>query len=168
MFRSFAAGRLRSKIKKENKNRSRSFSNWDQIQKVALILSETEAINKSSLDQFIEQSKKFVEVYFIELSKKDGSFSDWSCFTKKEKNFLGLPHKHITHVIFGKKYDLVIDVVNGEEMFSAALASGFVAPLKCGNSNGFEQNDLIIVRKENQDLLSYLNDIIHYLKMIRN
>jgi hypothetical protein len=160
--------RLKAFLKRQNLTRLKAFKNWDQIDKIALILSNSDNINKSKLDQFVEQSKKHVEVYFIELNAKQGSFSDWICFTKSSKNSLGLMSKNVAQIIAGKKYDLVIDTSTNNKLFSANLSSSLVAPFKCGASNSFDQNDLIIMRNKDQDLLSYLNEVIRYISMIHN
>ncbi len=160
--------RLKAALKRHYLSRLKAFKNWDHIDKIALILSNVDNINKSKLDQFVEQSKKHMEVYFIELNVKEASFNDWICFTKSSKNVLGLMRKNVAQIIDGKKYDLVIDTTTNNKLFSAHLSSSLVAPFKCGATNTYDQNDLIILRNNDQDLLTYLNEVIRYIRMIHN
>lgn len=168
MFNSIASIQLKATIKRQNDLRLKAFKNWDQIDKIALILNNSDSINKNKLDQFVEQCKKHIDVYFIELNAKEGSFGDWICFTKSSKNIIGMMRKNVAQIIDGKKYDLVIDTTLVNNLFSANLSVNLVAPFKCGATNTYNQNDLTLKRKEDQDLIDYLNEVIRYIRMIHN
>lgn len=167
MLHTIAKIQLKSKIHRNNALRKKQFYNWNNIQKIALIIGNQDVINKSLLDTFIEQLQTYTEVFFIETNSKTPSYSDWHCFAKENKSALGLPKKVMVDALQNKKFDLVIDAAKGYEIYSAAIAAYIHAPLNCGTQNWFEQHDLIIHRTENQDLLPYLNEVVKYLKMIK-
>ena len=166
MLSALAKLQLKSKIQQNNALRKKQFCNWNNIQKIALIIGNQDTINKSVLDKFIEHYQKYTEVFFIETDSKTPSYNDWHCFAKENKSVLGLPKKIMVDKLQNKKFDLVIDAAKGYEVYSASLAANIPASLKCGSQNWFEQHDLIIHRTEGQDLLPYLNEVVKYLKMI--
>jgi hypothetical protein len=83
MLNKLAEITLRSLITKNNSTRQKQFLPWDKIQKIALVISKDETINKSAIDKFISDSQKHIEVFFIELSSKTPGYGDWKSFTKK-------------------------------------------------------------------------------------
>lgn len=159
---------LKSKIKKDNALRSRAFLPWDKIDKIALIISNEEALNKSAIDKYLERTKKYVEVFHIELKSKEPTYNDWECFAKKDKSVLKFPKNNKLNKLKSKHFDLVINACPQDELFSTALASTLNAPLKCGSGSRFNDCDLIIKRTERTELLKYLDDVTHYLKMIKS
>ncbi|MCC6372246.1 MAG: hypothetical protein IT236_14675 [Bacteroidia bacterium] len=168
MLNNLAEILLKSKIEKDNAQRKRRFLNWDKIEKIALIVSKDEALNKSAIDTYIERTKKYVEVFHIELNSKEPSYGDWECFSKKDKSLLRLPKKNRIEKLKTKNFDLVINTSNTDELFSTSLSSSINAALKCGTSERFNDTDLIIVKKESGNLIKYLDDVVTYLKMIKN
>jgi hypothetical protein len=167
MFRFIAEILVRSRIEKENLARRKQFLPWDKIEKIALIIDKQEALNKSALDKFIEDSKKFVEVFYVELNSKQPTYADWQCFSKKDASWLKLPKSSIAESLKKKKFDLVINAAHERELFSTAVCAVLPAAFKCGSSDKFNDVGLIIKRKESFQLLDYLNDTLRYLKMIR-
>lgn len=167
MINKLAEITLRSQVAKDNLALPKYFLSWDKIEKIALIISKDETINKSALDKFIADSQKYVEVFFIELNSKQPSFGDWKCFTKKDKSLLSLPKKTISNDLINKKFDLVINASNNFQLFASAITSTIKAPVKCGQTNGFNEVQLIIQKTVPFNLINYLNDVVKYLKMIK-
>ena len=65
MFRFIAEMIVRSKIEKESTGRKKQFLSWEKIEKIALIIGKNETLNKSAIDKFIQDSKKFIEVFYF-------------------------------------------------------------------------------------------------------
>jgi hypothetical protein len=158
---------LTSRIAFENKKRKSAFLPWDKIEKVALILSRRDNVNKSLIDQFISGTGKYVEVFYLELDAKVCTYHDWNCFTRKDKTFLGLPAGSVLKGLAGRRFDLVINTCQEIEVFSVSLSNILDAPLKCGSVGRFNDVDLVIKKKGISSLMDYLNEVVRYLKMIR-
>ncbi len=167
MLNKLAEITLKSQVAKDNSAAPKQFLPWDKIQKVALVISKDQTINKSTIDKFITDSQKHVEVFFIELQSKEKSFGDWKCFTKKDKSILNLPKKPVTDEINSKKFDLVINAATNFNLFASALTSSLKAPVKCGQNSNYNEVQLIIQKTEPFNLINYLNDVVKYLKMIK-
>ncbi|MBA2612305.1 MAG: hypothetical protein H0U95_10060 [Bacteroidetes bacterium] len=167
MINKLAEITLRSQVAKDNVALPKYFLSWDKIQKIALVISKDETLNKSALDKFITDSQKYVEVFFIELASKEPSFGDWNCFTKKESSFLNLPKKMIANGLTQKKFDLVINASNNFHLFASSVTSMLKAPVKCGQTYDFNEVQLIIQKTTPFNLINYLNDVVKYLKMIK-
>ncbi len=146
----------------------RSFLPWDHIQRMAVIIGAESQPAKHAVDQFILETKKFVEVFFIETRSKVPSYNDWICFIKKDKSFLDLPKADIENSLKQKKFDLVINTCDAANVFSAAVSASLSAPLKSAPSQRFHDAHLIIRKNPNKNVLDYLNDTLHYLRMIRS
>lgn len=158
---------LKRQIVKDTLASPKQFLPWDKINKIAIILNNAEPINKSSLDKLINDSQKYVEVFFIELQSKQASFGDWYCLTKKDKSFLNLPTKKIISELSDKKFDLVINTCH-TNLYASYITSVLKSPIKCGQTSKFNEVQLIINETEPFDLMAYLNNVIKYLKMIKN
>ncbi|MBA3664974.1 MAG: hypothetical protein H0W61_12300 [Bacteroidetes bacterium] len=167
MLKSLANYFMRNAVEKHNSNRKKQFLNWDKIEKIALIIDNTHPVNKSEIDKFTDSTKKYVDVFFIELNSKQASYSDWICFTSKDKTFLNLPKSHIDLTIKNRQYQLAITVSEKHSLFAAVVISKINAPYTCGNRNLSGEIDLIIERNEKTDLPSYLREVLKYLTMIR-
>lgn len=167
MLNKLAEITLRSQITKNNSSRQKQFLPWDKIQKIALIISKDTTINKSAIDKFINDSQKYVEVFFIELSSKEPSYGDWNCLTKKDKSLLSLPKNQTFEGLKDKKFDLVINAANQSILFASAITSALKAPLKCSQATNYNEAELIIEKTEPFNLINYLNDVVKYLKMIK-
>jgi hypothetical protein len=158
---------LKSRTAFESKKRKGAFLSWDSIQKIALVISKRDNINKSQVDQFITGTKKYVEVFYIELDSKTPTYNDWNCFTKKDRSFVGLPSGAVLQGLSGKQFDVVINTCQEIELYSTALAGILHAPLKCGSSNRFNDSDLVIKKTGINSIMDYLHEVVRYLKMIR-
>jgi hypothetical protein len=167
MLGAIARMSLGSKINKDNLNRKRHFLPWDQIQKIALVLHKNDQVNKSAMDKLVDGTKKFVEVFYVELDSKTPSYSDWRCFYKKDASLLGLPQQAVLSELQNKNFDLVINTSNDSELFATSLVSSLKAPFKCGCSKKFNDVDLIIKKTEPYNVMNYLDEVFRYVKMIR-
>lgn len=167
MLRSIAQISLRSKIKRDNLERQKKFLPWDKIEKIALIIDKDTALNKSALDKFVEDTKKYIQVFYVETSSKEPTYHDWNCFSKKDRSLLNLPKKDLETQLKQQRFDVVINTCSEDNLFSASLCSSLSAYLKCSRSEGHNVSDLIIKKSEPFNIIAYLNDVIKYLKMIR-
>ena len=166
MFSFLAKMAVNAKAEKE-KNHARKSVPWDKIEKIALIINKDTTVNKSAIDKFIEDTKKYIEVFYIELRSKEPSFGDWQCFSKKDSSFLNLPTKKVEESVKGRTYDVVINACEGKNLFSASLFTTLRGSLKCAGSARFKDADLIIEKRDPENLIAFLNDTVHYLKMIK-
>jgi hypothetical protein len=167
MFKSVSTYLTRKKVQRNNSQRKKNYLSWDRISRIALVIEEGEKFSKNEMDQFVQSLKKYAEIFFVELKSKQASYDDWKCLVKKDRAFFGLPKPEVTSQIKSKSFDLLICVNRTGSFFISALASDFKAPYKCGNADLFGELDLIIERKPDQFLLSYLKDVQKYLEMIR-
>ncbi|MEI8136626.1 MAG: hypothetical protein WCH21_04780 [Bacteroidota bacterium] len=167
MLNKLAEITLKSQIVKNNLARQKQFLPWDKIQKIALVISKDNTINKSAIDKFITDSQKHIEVFFIELNSKEPSFGDWKCFTNKDKTLLSLPKNTTIDGFKDKKFDLVINAANHFPLFASAVTSLLKAPLKCSQATNYNEAELIIEKTTPFNLINYLNDVVKYLKMIK-
>jgi hypothetical protein len=158
---------LNYNVSRENKQREKKFVPWEKVEKIALILNNKDNINKSAIDRLIDETKKYIEVFYIETNSKQPTFGDWKCFSKNDKTFLGLPKKNMLDDLKRKKYDVVINTCGEQNLFSTALCASLPGYLKCHSSDNLGYADLIIKKTEPYSLLLYLDTVIKYLKMIR-
>jgi hypothetical protein len=123
------------------------------------------------IDKFIYETDKLVDVYYIDLDVKESPIKNFITFTKKEKSFFGLPNSKASAKILKKKYDLLVNASFAQLDYSSVLSNAIKATCKCGYQNKVNELDLVVrrgERKEGQDLMKYLEELVNYLKMIRN
>jgi hypothetical protein len=167
MFTVITKAILKSRITRENAQRQKKFIPWDRVDKIALILEKQENFNKNLIDTFIQDTKKYIEVYFIEPSSKEGSYKDWQCFSRKDKSLLNLPNKNTETELKNTGFDAVINTCDATNLFALAICSALPAYLKCSANNAFNLADLVIKKNESLSLRSYLDETVKYLKMIK-
>lgn len=158
---------LRSGISKDNVKRQKHFLTWEKIERIALILDKKDNINKSEVDKLLESTKKFFEVFYIELSSAEPSYGDWRCFFKKDKSILGLPKSVLQIEMRKKKFDVVINTLSDDNLFAQSITLALQAPMKCDCTEKFSQSDLIIRKNPGENMISHLQHVFNYLKMIR-
>lgn len=149
----------------------KNFLPWDKIKTVALVLDSKTASSKNFIDKFIYEADKVVDVYYIDIHVKESAIKNFITFTKQEKSFFGLPNSKASAKIGKKKYDVLINASFAELDYSSVLSNSIKATFKCGYQSRADELDLIVRRgeqKEGQDLMNYLNELVNYLKMIRN
>ena len=167
MLKAIAEISLKTKIAKDNSLRKKQFLPWSKIEKIALILNEKDRINKSKIDNFISKTEKFVEVFYVELNSKQVTYDDWQCFSRKDKSLLNLPKEILLRQLAARKFDVVINTANDDNLYAISIASSIHAPLRCGSSSKFDDVDLIVKKTSPDDVINYLNNVINYIKMIR-
>lgn len=158
---------LKSHVSRENRQRQRKFLSWEQVNKIALIIGQQDALNKNLIDSFIENTKKHIEVFYIETQSKQHSYNDWHCFSKEDKSLWNLPKKKIEPELRNKKFDIVINTCNETNLFALSVYALIPAYLKCSENNALDLTDLIIQKKESVQLTKYLDETVKYLKMIK-
>ncbi len=146
----------------------RNFLPWDKTKTVALILDSKTASNKNLIDKFIYEADKLIDVYYLDIHVKDSAIKNFITFTKQEKSFFGLPNNKASAKIVKKKYDLLINASFSEMDYSSVLSNSIKATCKCGFESRADELDMVVKRKEGQDLMKYLDELVNYLKMIRN
>ena len=135
---------------------------------MALILDSKAGSSKNLIDKFIYEADKLVDVYYLDIHVKESQIKNFITFTKQEKSFFGLPNGKANTKIVKKKYDLLINASFSELDYSSVLCNSVKATFKCGYQNRVEELDMVVKRKEGQDLMKYLGELVNYLKMIRN
>jgi len=167
MIGSIAKIILKSKIEDENLKRQKKFLPWEKIEKIALIVEQHDSLNKSMIDKFMDETKKYIEVFYVELTSKQPSYNDWHCFSKKDKSFWNLPKKNAESELKTKRFDAVINTCTEMNLFALSICSSLPAYLKCGENTRFNLADLIIKKTEPFNLRNYLDETVKYLKMIK-
>lgn len=168
MLKSVAGHTVRSLVRKKTEQTPKKFLNWEEIKSLALVIEDSEKASKHQLDGLLEEFKKHTEVFYLELRSKIPSYNDWHCLTKKDKNLIGLPKTKRLENFKTKKYDLIINTAERSIFYSAALSSSLQSTCTCSSTAEFGHSDLIIRRAENQDLMAYLKEVQHYLKLINS
>jgi hypothetical protein len=157
---------LRSRLKRNEADRYRNFISWEKVETVAIVISSRDKVAKNMVDNFVKDSRKFIEVFYVELNKKTPSYNDWQCFIGKHRSFFNLPKKVISKELEKKQFDVVINTASESDVFSRSLCEIIQAPFKCSTGN-LAGVDLVIERPDGYKLLNYLEEVIRYLKMIR-
>ena len=140
---------------------------WDKINSVALIISQDANLNRNALDKWINDTKKMVEVFYVETKSKSNTYGDWNCFCKKDKTVLDLPKKEVETLLEKKSFDLVINTSDDSDLFAASLLSILKAPFKCASTSQFQDANLIVRPSVNGNLIHQLQDTLRYLQMIK-
>lgn len=167
MFQSLGKIILRSQIKNRTLPQKKNFLPWDNIEKMAIIVDEGESLNKSVIDKFIDDTKKHVEVFYLETRSKQKTYHDWHCFSRKERSLFYLPTKQTESELKSKQFDVVINTCNETNLFAFAVSSHLKTLLRCGNNSTFNLADLIITNSGSDKTLNYLENTVKYLKMIK-
>jgi hypothetical protein len=158
---------IRSKLS-SNASGKKNFVSWDKIKTIALIVDHKSASNKSQLDKFIYETDKVVDVYFIDGHVKESAIKNFTTFIKADRSLFGLPNSKAIAKLKQQSYDLVINAAFNESDFSSIIANTLKTGCRSGFKSRLNELDLIIERKPNQELISYLGDVVTYVKMIRN
>jgi hypothetical protein len=146
----------------------KNFLPWAKTKHMALIVDSKTSQNKNLIDKFIYEADKVVDVYYLDLNVKESPIKNFITFTKQEKNWLGLPNGKAKAKIGSKKYDVLINASFGEPDYAAVISNSIKATCKCGYQSRLGELDLIVARKNDQPMEKYLDELVNYLKMIRN
>jgi hypothetical protein len=166
MIRKLAELMLRYRISRRESGREKKFVSWDKIEKIALVINSRDKIARNVLDNFINESRKFIEVFYVEVNRRTPTYNDWQCFSKRHRSFFNLPRKIISGELEKQRFDVVINTSSDTDIFARSVAGFLSAPLKCSTA-GFREVDLVIERPDNYSLDNYLKEVVRYLKMIR-
>lgn len=158
---------VKSKVARDNAQRSRTYPGWSKTEKIALVIDSSLNITKSVVDKYLEKLQKHVEVFYIEPESKTATYADWECFAKKDGSLLKLPKGARLESLQNRRFDLVIHVCGEHPAYSYAVSAALNAPLKCSSNPQFEHSDLIISNRQSS-LTAYLDDVVNYLKMIKS
>ncbi len=168
MLKLFAGHTVKSMVRKNNQRSSRKFLNWNEVRSIALVIESSEQTSKQQMDQLLDEFNKHCEVFYLELRSTTPSYSDWHCLTKKDKNLIGLPKTKLLNGFKSKKYDLIINTAADAILYSAALCSSLQSTCTCSSTAEFGHSDLIIRRLKEQNLITYLKEVLRYLKLINS
>ena len=158
---------ISSRVRKENVNVKRQFMGWPAISRLALVIDQKQ-INKSQIDNFVQNSGKYIDVYLVETSAKVPSFNDWKSLTRKERTLIGVPNENAYNLVSKDAYDAIIVLTETDPDYCAAIVSSMKASFKCGNRNSYGEVDLIVECKSESSVTDKLSIIRKYLEMIRN
>lgn len=159
---------LRAIIKRFATSKNKQFLSWSNIQKVALVLNADQNINKSVIDKFVAKHQKYMEVFYVEVQSKAATYADWQCITKNDLNILQLPKSALLTNFHQKQFDLVINTCDENDLVSQSIGSALIANYKCASFEKLSAANLVIKRAAESKLNDYLEEIVKYLKMIKN
>jgi hypothetical protein len=165
MIRKLAELVLRYRISRRESARERKFMSWEKIDRIALVVNSRDRIARHTIDSFISESRKFIEVFYVEVNRRAPTYADWQCFLKKHRSLFNLPGKSVSHELEKQRFDVVINTSSDTDIFSRSIAGLLSAPLKCSTA-GFREVDLVIERPDHYGLDAYLHEVVRYLKMI--
>lgn len=166
MFGAISNFITRRKVKQLNELHGKRFDDWEKVKKVAVFI-DAPGVSKSEMDKFFESWKKYITVFYIELSAPNKTYGDWKCFTAKSKTIFGMPKEEVMNEVGGEKYDLAISACRQHTHFIARVFAQCHAPYKCAMNDVFGECSLVIKANESGDALSYLKEVTRYLQMIR-
>lgn len=168
MKKALAGYTIRNLLQRKNGATQRRFISWNEARSITLILEQETPFSRHEIDTFLKGLDKQVEVLFIDLKAKSPDYADWTCYTRRDRNFLGLPKRPLLQQLQKTRSDLVINTTMKNEAFSSALASAISSSCICSANDHMGHGDLQIKRRADQALTDYLRQVIHYLKMIRS
>jgi hypothetical protein len=132
-----------------------------------LVVDCVTASNKSLMDKFIYESDKVVDVYYLDLKVKESAVKNFITFTKTDKNVFGLPNAKAL-LKLTKKYDVLINASFSYTDYADVLSDALAADCKVSFENRQQVFNLIVERRQEQNIQFYLKEVVNYLKMIRN
>jgi hypothetical protein len=143
--------------------RSPQPDDWNSVSRLAIILSDRSDVNKSGIDRFVEETGKYVEVFYVETGARKPSYADWNCLTRKHSTAMDTPRREVLAGMKGKRFDVVINAAT--DRFSAVLSGSINAALRCACTPKYREADLVITNTNG--LGDYLSQVLRYLRMIR-
>ena len=143
-----------------------NFSNWEHIQRIAIVIKNDDQFTKQELEQWVNKSKRTVEIFLLDKVAKSPAYTDWHCITSKEIR-LGLPLMALLKGYQANKYDLVINTMQSEEPAMSCIAASLQTPFRC-NTVMDKTSPQLIIKRTTLSLTAYLDEVVSYLKMIKN
>jgi hypothetical protein len=162
-------GRLRRKV---------SYSGFDKVRSIGIVWDASSISDFTSLSRFHQKmNDRGIEVkvfgYFPgkELPDQYTAIRFLSCIKRDELTFFYLPVSREADNFCRTNFDVLIDMNYGSELPLSYITSQSLASFRVGLSgsyNGPDTFDLMMEIKKPVQTESYLNEIIHYLEMIKS
>ena len=168
MLKFLANMQVRLYLKGLNEAQKKQFLNWDKIKKIAIVVNHQATFNKQNLLQYIGKWQKDVTVIFIEPHAKSASHEEWQCIVKKDLNLLKLPKQRVLTSLKQQTFDLVISTADAEDNIAQMVSAAIPAELKSATVDTHVFANLVIKKNVENQLIQYLEEVIRYLKMIKN
>lgn len=168
MRKALAGYTIKNLLQRKHSATPRKFINWSEARSITLILEQENPFSRHEIDSFLKGLDKHIEVMFINLKAKTPEYGDWTCYTRKDLNLLGMPKRPLLQQLQKQRCDLVINTAMKNAAFSSAIASAITSSCVCSANDHLGHGDLHIKRRDDQVLTDYLRQVIHYLKMIRS
>lgn len=174
----FKIGNLILSKRIANTRRKVFYSNIGQIKKIGVVWDASKTQDFSSLSKFYQRMhERNIDVKVLgyypgkELPNQYTAIRYLSCIRRKEVNLFYVPVSTETDVFINTKFDVLIDI-NFEKLFplfyitsmsSASFKVGLFDP-----QSGESTFDLMIELKKPVRIENYLEQVIHYLEMIKS
>jgi hypothetical protein len=154
------------------------YSNIGQIKNIGIVWDASKTQDFSSLSKFYQKMhERNIDVKILgyypgkELPNQYTAIRYLSCIRRKEINFFCIPVSTETNVFIKTKFDVLIDI-NFEKSFPLFyITSMSSASFKVGlfdSQSGESTFDLMIELKKPVSVENYLEQVIHYLEMIKS
>lgn len=154
------------------------YSNIGQIKNIGIVWDASKTQDFSSLSKFYQKMhERNIDVKILgyypgkELPNQYTAIRYLSCIRRKEINFFCIPVSTETNVFINTKFDVLIDI-NFERSFPLFyITSMSSARFKVGlfdSQSGESTFDLMIELKKPISIENYLEQVIHYLEMIKS
>lgn len=174
----FKIGNLILSKRIANIRRKVFYSNIGQIKKIGVVWDASKTQDFSSLSKFYQRMhERNIDVIVLgyypgkELPNQYTAIRYLSCIRRKEVNLFYVPVSTETDVFINTKFDVLIDI-NFEKLFPLFyITSMSSASFKVGlfdSQSGESTFDLMIELKKPVRIENYLEQVIHYLEMIRS
>ena len=161
-----------------NTRRKLFYSNISQIKKIGVVWDASKTQDFSSLSKFYQRMhERSIDVKVLgyypgkELPNQYTAIRYLSCIRRKEVNLFYIPVSTETDVFINTKFDVLIDI-NFEKVFPLFyITSMSSASFKVGlfdSQSGESTFDLMIELKNPVRIDNYLEQVIHYLEMIKS
>lgn len=137
---------------------------WDEVRTVALLIAEP--VNKHEVDRWIAESGKHVEVFYLQQRARAPLHPDWTCITKKDIRFPGVPKAGVTKRLGSGRFDMLINTNSHNGIISTIVSSAIAAGYRCTADERIIDAHLLVARTQ-PAVHEYLREVVRYLKMIR-
>jgi hypothetical protein len=174
----FKIGNLILSKRIANIRRKVFYSNIGQIKKIGVVWDASKTQDFISLSKFYQRMhERNIDVIVLgyypgkELPNQYTAIRYLSCIRRKEVNLFYVPVSTETDVFINTKFDVLIDI-NFEKLFPLFyITSMSSASFKVGlfdSQSGESTFDLMIELKKPVRIENYLEQVIHYLEMIKS
>lgn len=161
-----------------NLRRKVFYSDIAQIKKIGIVWDASKTSDFSSLSKFFQKMhERDIDVKILgyypekELPNQYTAIRYLSCIRRKEVNFFYIPVSTEADVFISTKFDVLIDI-NFEKSFTLLYISSMsLANFKVGlfdSESGEKTFDLMFELKKPVSIENYLEQVIHYLEMIKS